>query len=343
MAAEPALILPLPDDSTPDRPETPVSFAELFVQDLPPLPSLAALRALTDRDLPSTDGLPMPDNSAQARPLRYTVEALEGVYRARRPGTFVTDDMLVYYFEERAEASGQVRIRSVAPDVLVAFGVGERDRDSYVTWHESKAPDFVMEIASKSTWRRDVEVKPAIYAGLGVKEYFLYDPEGGRLEPRIQGYALEAGRYRRLRGERLGNGEWGVCSPVLGLCLWLKGRGGMLRWYDPVAGEDLKTHSEDRAGRIAETAARKVAENRARMAEDRAAAQIAAREAAEDDARTARDRAAAEATARKAAEDRARTAEDHAAAETAAREATEAENAGLRAQLRRLQRGSGVQ
>ena len=141
-------------------------------------------------------------------------------------------------------------------------------------WQERKAPDFVLEIASESTWRRDRDEKPARYAALGVGEYFLYDPDGGRLEPRLQGYVLEEGAYRRLPGERLGNGAWGVRSPVLGLCAWLRGRRGVLRWHDPHTGQDLEDYEEAQAGRAAaedraerETTARRAADARAAEAE----------------------------------------------------------------------------
>ena len=275
MAADPYPTTPVPcaGDTKPTGTDTsqPVSFAALFVQDLPKLPSLAALRALTDHELPSTDGLPIPESMVQGPPMRYTVSALNWVFRARRPGTCVAGDLLVYS-EGRPDADGRVRPETVAPDVLVAFGVGERLRDSYVMWQEDKPPDFVMEIASESTWKRDRDEKPARYASLGVGEYFLYDPVSGRLEPRLQGYALHAGRYRRLREERLGNGERGVCSPVLGLCAWLRGPRQELRWYDPVTGRDLEDYDEAKAGRDAAEERTAAAEDRARAAEAEVAA-----------------------------------------------------------------------
>ena len=277
MAIDPSLAARHPRTGAP-RPapakaHRPVSFAGLLVQELPKLPSLAALHALTDRELPSTDGIPMPESMVQGPHLRYTVEALTWWFATRRPGTCVAGDLLVYD-EGSVEADGRVRARSIAPDVLVAFGEGERLRDSYVMWQERKAPDFVLEIASESTWRRDRDEKPARYAALGVGEYFLYDPDGGRLEPRLQGYVLEEGAYRRLPGERLGHGAWGVRSPVLGLCAWLRGRRGVLRWHDPHTGRDLEDYEEAQAGRAA-------AEGRAAEVEARAAEEAAARRAAE--------------------------------------------------------------
>lgn len=263
MAADPSLVVRRSHGSAPKpapaKAHRPVSFAECLVQELPKLPSLAALRALTDRELPSTDGVPMPESMVQGPPLRYTVDALGWWFAERRPGTCVAGDLLVHD-EGVVEADGGVRARSIAPDVLVAFGVGERLRDSYVMWQEGKAPDFVLEIASESTWRRDRDEKPARYAALGVGEYFLYDPEGGRLEPRLQGYVLEAGAYRRLPGERLDNGAWGVRSPVLGLCAWLRGPRGELRWQDPHTGQDLEGYAEVQARAAEEAAARKTAE-----------------------------------------------------------------------------------
>ena len=207
---------------------------------------------------------------------------------------------------------------------MVAVGVDDSLRDSWVIWQEGKAPDFVLEVASESTWKRDRDEKPAIYASMGVAEYFLYDPVGGRLDPRLQGYALRGGAYRALPSEVLADGVRGVRSAVLGLWAYLRGPEQVLRWRDPATGRDLEDPEEVETAREA--------------AEDRATRETTARRAAEDHAaretaarRTAEDHAARETAAR-------RTAEDHAARETAARRTAEAENAALRAQIRRLSR-----
>ena len=70
---------------------------------------------------------------------------------------------------------------------------------SYKVWEEGKGPDFVLEVASPNTWKEDVERKPGVYAGLGVSEYFLFDPRAEYLTPRLRGYRLVDGAYERLR------------------------------------------------------------------------------------------------------------------------------------------------
>ena len=69
-------------------------------------------------------------------------------YQDRRD-VYVASDMFVYYVE------GDLR-RSVVPDVWVAFGVPKLpERRTWLIWLEGKAPDFVLEITSKSTKRED--------------------------------------------------------------------------------------------------------------------------------------------------------------------------------------------
>ena len=48
-----------------------------------------------------------------------------------------------------------------------------------------KAPDFVLEVVSRSTWREDVGRKRQVYERLGVPEYWQYDPTGEYLAQRL--------------------------------------------------------------------------------------------------------------------------------------------------------------
>ena len=142
-------------------------------------------------EYPESDGKPMAENDPQLHAIHYAFGALLLRYR-ERPDVYVSADLLIYY----KEGSPQV---SIVPDVFVVFGVEDRKRGSYKVWEEGKSPDFVLEVASPSTWREDVERKPGVYAGLGVREYFQYDPTGEHLAPRLQGHRLVEGEYERLR------------------------------------------------------------------------------------------------------------------------------------------------
>ena len=322
------------------------------MQDLPRLPR-DELLALTERDLPAIDDLAPPDFMFQDQVTIYTMLALwQGL--EHHPDTYVASYAPVYA-TGRPDESGQVRPVWVVPDIVVSFGVGNHNRVSYVVWKEGKPPEFVMEFASPSTWRRDRDEKPALYESLGVREYFLFDPVGGLLEPRLQGHVLRDGRYRPMRLERLPNGERGLRSEVLGLWAYPEGPGQTLRWHDPVTGKDLEDHHELRHARKAaearaaeETAARETAEARAaeetaarETAEARAAEETAAREAAE--AWAAEETAAREAVEARAAEETAarEAAEARVVEAVAARTAAEEELADLRAQVRRLRNESG--
>ena len=260
----------------------PPSAHELFaqrMQDLPRLPSRAALLALTEHDLPNIDDLPTPDSMLQDEAMYYTVLALKRALRHHQ-GVYVGGCTLVYDTGRPGE-DGWVSPVWIVPDTVVAFGVGSHARSSYVVWREGKPPEFVMEYASVSTWRRDRDEKPARYESLGVSEYFLYDPVGGLLEPRLQGHVLNKGRYRALRPERLPNGERGLRSEVLGLWAYLQGSHEALRWHDPATRRDLEDHEEVHDARDAAEAGLAEAAVAREAAEAELAEAVAAREAAE--------------------------------------------------------------
>ncbi|MBI4617008.1 MAG: Uma2 family endonuclease [Planctomycetes bacterium] len=85
--------------------------------------------------------------------------------------------------------------RAVRPDVMVVRGVPARNEPGYYPWRTGKAPDWVLEIASKTTASRDSEEKPLIYHALGVREHFLFDPEGAYHERVLAGFALAPEGY----------------------------------------------------------------------------------------------------------------------------------------------------
>ena len=218
-------------------------------------------------DYPSSDGKPLAENDVEARAILYAFGALRLRYRDRRSDVYVSADLLIYYEE------GNPRV-SVAPDVFVVFGVEDHPRMSYKMWEEGKGPDFVLEVASPNTWEEDVREKPGIYAGLGVQEYFLFDPRGEHLAPRLQGYRLAGGGYERLPAVESIDRTLTLTSEVLGLELRTKGE--EMRFHDPATGETLLSHGEEHAARWEEAAARRK-EVAARHAAEARVAELEAR------------------------------------------------------------------
>ena len=131
----------------------------------------------------------------------------------------------------------------IAPDVLVAFDIEDRVRDSYVVWREGKPPDFVMEISSNRSWRRDRIEKRTIYEAMGVREYFIYDPRENYRSLRLLGLRMHGGSYRETALESMPNGEHGLPCATLNLFAHVDD-GGRLRWFDPTRGEYLRTYQE---------------------------------------------------------------------------------------------------
>ena len=138
------------------------------------------------------------------------------------------------------------------PDLLVARNVNAEqilNQMGYAIRQHGKAPDFVLEVASDTTSRRDETVKWRDYAAFGVTEYWLFDPDWGqRYEQGLIGWTLVNEGYEPIAiREYAADMRYGY-SAVLGLYVcWEYGR---LRWYDAETGY-LRSHDEERNGRIA--------------------------------------------------------------------------------------------
>ena len=140
----------------------------------------------------------------------------------------------------------------LAPDVFVVFGVPNRMRDSYVTYDEGKPPDFVLEVLSESTWRRDMGVKKTFYQRMGVREYWILDPVGTYVDPPpLKGFRLIGDHYEPIDPMP---GGTAYASEVLGLEFRLAD--GVFRIRDPATGTDLRGPMELAEALEAETAAR---------------------------------------------------------------------------------------
>ena len=102
-----------------------------------------------------------------------------------------------------------------------------------------------------------------MYARLGVKEYWQYDPTGEYLSPVLQGLRLAGGAYERQPAMESLDGTLSLRSETLKL--ELRAKGGEMRFHDPVTDRKLPSYSELHAARQEEAAARQAAE--ARVAE----------------------------------------------------------------------------
>ena len=182
---------------------------------------------------PSSDGLPLAENDWQLEAILDAVGVLKIRYGGR-PDVYVSGDLLIYYEE------GNPR-KSVAPDVFVVFGAANHKRNVYKLWEEPKAPDFVLEVASENTWREDLGRKRALYAELGVREYWLFDPKDEYFDPPLQGLVLRDRGYHALPA-LVENGSRTSRSEVLGLDL--RADRGVLCYRDTATGEHLQTLSE---------------------------------------------------------------------------------------------------
>jgi len=232
-------------------------------------------------EYPTSDGQPMAESPEHLKVMIDCISGLEIRY-AGVPNVWVGGNFFFYY--ERGNKKARV-----APDVMVAKGVVERQRRNYLLWQE-RPPSLVVEVTSRKTRRQDEEVKKPLYEQVGVEEYVLFDPLAEYLRPSLQGFRRSWGRYHPIPLETDGS----LLSRTTGLRF--KREGQRLRMVDVLTGEPILWPEEEKV-------ARQAAERRAAEAETRAAEEAAARQSAET-------RAAEEAAAREILEKRLRGLEE---------------------------------
>ena len=136
--------------------------------------------------------------------------------------------------------------KMVSPDLLVALSAEKDDRrDFYKLWEEP-TPDFVLDDLSPANGRSGAVDKRVLYRRLGVREYWLFDETGTRLPDDavlppgglLVGYRLHDDGYAPIHPNAAGR----LPSAALGLELFM--REGLLRFFDPAAGEYLLIYDE---------------------------------------------------------------------------------------------------
>ena len=199
---------------------------------------------------PDTDGQPIAASDLHLEILIRLLQALRA-YFSEMPEVYVSGDILTYYIEGDPRAV-------CAPDVLVTFGIGQKQRHTYKVWEEGKVPDFVMEFSSRTTYQNDLTDKMTLYARLGIPNYLLYDAEALYLPSPLMGFQLVKGVYVPI----LPGVDGSIHSDILGLDFHIRER--RLEVYDPVREQWLQTPAETAEAR-AETAEAEVARLQAEL------------------------------------------------------------------------------
>ncbi|MCU0491017.1 MAG: Uma2 family endonuclease [Chloroflexaceae bacterium] len=124
---------------------------------------------------PTSDGLPMADNTKQFRWIITIQGGCDGLFKDD-PNVFVAGDLLWYPVE------GKPTIRR-APDTMVVFGRPKGDRGAYLQWEEGNIPpQVVFEVLSPGNTAKEMATKFQFYSDYGVEEYYIYDPDNNELE-----------------------------------------------------------------------------------------------------------------------------------------------------------------
>ena len=210
---------------------------------------MASVINVTHVHYPESDGKPMGETDEHRDAMVRHIELLRHYYRGQQ--VYVSGDLLVYYEQ------GNPR-KFVVPDAFVAKGLTQRRRRIYKIWVEGKAPDVVIETTSRKTRRKDTTDKPQLYARLGIKEYFLFDPDQEYLDPPLQGHRLVGSEYVQIQPDDSGS----LVSEQLGLRLRIENE--ELQLYRLDTGERLLSAEEraelEAAARGTEAEARQAAE-----------------------------------------------------------------------------------
>ena len=145
-------------------------------------------------EYPDSDGKPMAETAIHVRAIMYLYDVFEFLLKTIRAdlSIYLAADMFLYYQEGNPRANK-------SPDLMLIKGVdGSYQRRSFKTWVEHAVPAVIIEVSSKSTWIEDMVMKASLYARLGVKEYFIFDPLQECLPVQLVGFRLEDGEFVEL-------------------------------------------------------------------------------------------------------------------------------------------------
>jgi Uma2 family endonuclease len=130
---------------------------------------------------PSSDGKPLAESYDHLYVIMTTLAMLLAHLKGQQ--ATVLADQFLYYVQ------GFPRLR-VAPDVMVIFDVEPGGRDNYKIWEEGQVPSVIFEMTSPGTRSKDDIEKKDLYQGLGVTEYWQFDPRGEWIPEQLKGFRL---------------------------------------------------------------------------------------------------------------------------------------------------------
>jgi Uma2 family endonuclease len=179
---------------------------------------------------PESDGKPMAETDIHRKLILYLTDCLD-IFLSSRKNVYVTGNIMFYYEEDSPQDV-------VSPDVMVFFGVPKGNRTSYKSWEENDVmPAVVIELASRSTWHKDRTEKRELYEMLGVKEYYIFNPQYPKTLPAFMAFNLEDGELKKVTVE---NNR--IYSDLLEL--EFVDTGETLRLFNPQTNEFLKNAAE---------------------------------------------------------------------------------------------------
>ncbi len=141
--------------------------------------------------------------------------------RAAHPDWYVASMLPIRFWRPRTHVVGQLGLEAF---VAVAE---DRPRQSYDLMAGENPPAFVLEVLSPVSVAGDLELKRGAYFELGVQEYALFDPTSSLVEPPLQGFRREEGKFVAWEPDAEGR----LHSEVLGL--WLIAQGPDIRLMRP--------------------------------------------------------------------------------------------------------------
>lgn len=182
---------------------------------------------------PETHEDDMGETTIHYKLISYLFNALK-VFFANQADVFIAANLNFYYDENDSK-------KYYIPDTMIGFGVSNQDRKTYKLWAEKLCPQVIFEVASESTWKKDISDKVEVYEKLGVEEYYIFDAENLYLPLPLMAYRRdEMGRLRLVMTE-----NERILSPLLKLeIVWTENK---FRLFDPEAQDFLLTTEELKA------------------------------------------------------------------------------------------------